>query len=165
LVKTAKWDIIGWNGLALKVFRDYGKLPPGKRNLLRLLLVDDQAYQTDPEVHQLTARRILAKFRVDYSQYRNDASFDELIEALRNESEVFRQLWGSSEVINRSEAVAYHPQHGGMWFEHTSYVPEGSPTLRVMIFVPHDEATSAKVEALSVGSKDSTEAAQRRKRR
>jgi transcriptional regulator with XRE-family HTH domain len=106
LVKTAKWDIIGWNGLALKVFRDYGKLPPGKRNLLRLLLVDDQAYQTDPEVHQLTARRILAKFRVDYSQYRNDASFDELIEALRNESEVFRQLWGSSEVINRSEARA-----------------------------------------------------------
>jgi hypothetical protein len=34
-----------------------------------------------------------------------------------------------------------------MMFEHTSYVPEGSPTLRVVIFVPHDEATIAKVAA------------------
>jgi hypothetical protein len=34
-----------------------------------------------------------------------------------------------------------------MWFEHTSYLPEGSPTLRLVIFVPHDEATAAKVAA------------------
>jgi transcriptional regulator with XRE-family HTH domain len=151
-VKTARWDIIGWNDLAVKVFRDYGQLPPERRNLLRLLLVDDESYRADPEVHQTTARRILAKFRVDYSQYRNDGSFDELIETLKNESLVFRQLWDSSEVINRSEAVAYHPQHGGMWFEHSSYVPEGSPTLRMMIFVPHDEETSAKLDALSIGA-------------
>jgi hypothetical protein len=49
--------------------------------------------------------------------------------------------------MNRSEAIAYHPQNGGMWFEHTSYLPEGSPTLRLVIFVPHDEATAAKVAA------------------
>jgi hypothetical protein len=34
-----------------------------------------------------------------------------------------------------------------MWFEHTSYLPEGSPTLRLVIFVPHDAATAAKVAA------------------
>jgi hypothetical protein len=49
--------------------------------------------------------------------------------------------------MNRSEAIAYHPQNGGMWFEHTSYLPEGSPTLRLVIFVPHDAATAAKVAA------------------
>jgi hypothetical protein len=76
-------------------------------------------------------------------------------------------LWDSSEVINRSEAVAYHPQHGGMWFEHSSYVPEGSPTLRVMIFVPHDEETSAKLDALSIGASDkgANAAAPRKKKR
>jgi hypothetical protein len=49
--------------------------------------------------------------------------------------------------MNRSAAIAYHPQLGGLWFEHTSYVPEGSPTLRLVIFVPHDEQTAAKVAA------------------
>jgi hypothetical protein len=34
-----------------------------------------------------------------------------------------------------------------MTFEHSSYVPEGSPTLRVVIFVPHDDMSAAKVSA------------------
>jgi hypothetical protein len=68
--------------------------------------------------------------------------------------------------MNRSEAIAYHPQNGGMWFEHTSYLPEGSPTLRLVIFVPHDEATAAKVaaakDALGVAASRARGAARRR---
>jgi transcriptional regulator with XRE-family HTH domain len=147
LVKTARWDVIAWNPLITALFRDYSKLAPGDRNLLRLLLVDDVAYQGSEEGHAITARRVLSKFRVDYSQYSDDPSFVELIEGLNQDSEIFRQLWNSPEVMNRSEAIAFHPQRGGMMFEHTSYVPEGSPTLRVVIFVPHDETTIAKVAA------------------
>ena len=148
IVKTARWDVIAWNALTT-LFRDWGQLPPERRNLLRVLLVDDTAYQDDPEGFYKTARRVLSKFRVDYSQYCDDPAFDALIEGLNRDSTVFRELWNSPEVVNRSEAVAYHPQNGGMWFEHTSYVPEGSPTLRVVIFVPHDEQTKAKVVALA----------------
>jgi transcriptional regulator with XRE-family HTH domain len=147
LIKTARWDVIAWNPL-INVFRDYEQLPPGQRNLLRLLLVDDTSYQGDPEGHYATARRVLSKFRVDYSQYCDDPAFDELIEGLHRDSAIFRELWNTPEVVNRSEAVAYHPQLGGLWFEHTSYVPEGSPTLRLVIFVPHDAKTAAKVAAL-----------------
>jgi hypothetical protein len=32
--------------------------------------------------------------------------------------------------------------------EHSSYVPEGSPALRVVIFVPYDEQSVAKIRAL-----------------
>jgi hypothetical protein len=82
---------------------------------------------------------------------------------------LFRELWNSPEVMNRSEAIAYHPQNGGMWFEHTSYLPEGSPTLRLVIFVPHDEATAAKVaaarDALGSASRGSRGAATRRARK
>jgi transcriptional regulator with XRE-family HTH domain len=146
LVKTARWDVIGWNKLITRLFRDYGELPADGRNLLRLLLVEDSSYQTDPEGHRATARRIMSKFRVDYSQYADDPSFDELVAGLRKDCPIFDQLWDTPEVMNRSEAVAFHPQHGGMWFEHTSYVPEGSPTLRVVIFVPHDATTWATVQ-------------------
>ena len=150
LIKTARWDVVAWNSLVSKLFRDYDRLPPDGRNLLRLLLVDDTSYQTDPANHYSTARRILSKFRVDFSQYSDDPAFEALIEGLNRDSALFRELWNSSEVMNRSEAIAYHPQQGGMWFEHTSYLPEGSPTLRLVIFVPHDEETAAKVAAARV---------------
>lgn len=147
LIKTACWDVVAWNSLISKVFRDYGKMPPEERNLLRVLLVNDTGYQNDRKGFENMARRVLSKFRVDHSQYGDDPSFAELIESLNRDSELFRKLWNTPEVVNRSEAIAYHPQHGGMWFEHTSYVPEGSPALRVVIFVPHDEQTAAKVAA------------------
>ena len=163
LIKTARWDVVAWNGL-VSLFRDYSLLPPDGRNLLRLLLVDDTSYQTDPTNHYSTARRILSKFRVDYSQYSDDPAFDALINGLHRDSALFRELWNSPEVMNRSEAVAYHPQNGGMWFEHTSYLPEGSPTLRLVIFVPHDEATAAKVAAArdALGAAASRSRARRR---
>ena len=165
LIKTARWDVVAWNPL-VKLFRDYDRIPADGRNLLRLLLVDDTSYQTDPANHYSTARRILSKFRIDYSQYSDDPAFDALINGLNRDSALFRELWNSPEVMNRSEAIAYHPQNGGMWFEHTSYLPEGSPTLRLVIFVPHDEATAAKVATArdELGSRSSggREAAKRR---
>jgi hypothetical protein len=91
---------------------------------------------------------VLSKFRVDYSQTPDDPAFEELINELAERCPIFRRLWDSAEVLGRSEAIAHHPQLGGLMLEHSSYVPEGSPTLRVVIFVPYDEATSAKVRSL-----------------
>jgi transcriptional regulator with XRE-family HTH domain len=148
IVMTARWDVIAWNRLTQRVFRDYGKLPPQQRNLLRILLVDDESYQQDPAAYEVMARRILAKFRVDYSQTPDDPAFEELIAELSARCPIFRRLWSSPEVVGRSEAVARHPGYGGMTFEHSSYVPEGSPTLRLVIYVPYDEATTAKMRTL-----------------
>jgi len=155
LVKTARWDVIAWNALVTKLFRDYSQLQPGARNLLRILLVDDPDFQADNETHRATARRVLSKFRVDYSQHSDEPSFAALIEELTRDSAIFRELWNSPEVINRSEAIAHHPQQGGMLFEHTSYVPEGSPTLRVVVFAPQDEATAQKLAAVASGLAES----------
>jgi hypothetical protein len=137
--------------LAAQVFRDYEKLPLERRNLLRILLVEDKAYQFDPDIYEAMVRRVLSKFRVDYSQAPNDAAFEELIADLAAKCPLFRRLWNSAEVRSRSEAVAYHPQLGGITFEHSSYVPEGSPMLRVVIFVPYDEQSVAKLAAVRAG--------------
>lgn len=148
LVMTTRWDVIAWNALTVPVFRDYGKMEPDKRNLLRILLVDDSAYRADPVTFEETARRVLSKFRVDYSQTPHDSKFEELIRELDAGCPIFQRLWNNPEVRGRSEAVAFHPQLGGLMLEHSSYVPEGSPTLRVVIFVPYDEASRAKIGAL-----------------
>jgi transcriptional regulator with XRE-family HTH domain len=147
LVITARWDILAWNRLATRVFRNYEGLPPDQRNLLRILLIDDKGYQNDPVAYEAMARRVLSKFRVDYSQTPDDPSFEQLIQEFNERSPMFRKLWNNPEVLGRSEAVANHPALGGITFEHSSYVPEGSPTLRVLIFVPYDEHSAAKMRA------------------
>ncbi len=148
LVMTARWDVIAWNDLTRRIFRDYGDLPPERRNLLRILLVEDERYQQDPDAYEAMAHRILAKFRVDYSQTPDDPAFEELISGLNAECPTFRRLWGRAEVVGRMEAVGKHPWLGGMAFEHSSFVPEGSSNLRLLMFVPHDDSTAAKVRAI-----------------
>lgn len=149
LVMTMRWDVVAWNGLVSKVFRDYSELEPRERNLLRHLLTDE-SYRADPEEYEKIARRVLAKFRVDYSQTPDDPEMNALIDELGAACPLFEEIWTGTEVTNRSYGinVARHPQLGGLTFEHSSYVPEGSPNLRVVVFVPHDDETRRKVAAL-----------------
>jgi len=148
VVMTARWDVVAWNRMAVAVFRDYEAIAPERRNLLKILLIDDAVYQSGSELYEAMARRVLAKFRVDYSQFSGELEFEELIGELDRESEAFRRLWNSSEVRGYSEAVVGYPQHGGLNLEHTSYVPEGATGLRLVVYAPHDEATASKLEEI-----------------
>jgi hypothetical protein len=148
LVMTSRWDVIAWNHHT-KIFRNYDELPPEKRNLLRILLIEDETYQHDPEQYEAMACRVLSKFRVDYSQTPENPAFEELIEELAARSAIFRRLWNSPEVMSRSEGVGHYPHLGGVSFEHSSYVPEGNPTLRLVIYVPYDARSAEEIAAWS----------------
>ncbi len=144
LLMTARWDVIAWNRLT-RVFRDYGGVPLEKRNLLRILLLDDAAYQKNTSAYEAMAREIVSKFRVDYGHAAHSFDFEALIAELASLSPMFDRLWHSQDVLTSMDGVAFHPQLGGVRFEHSSYTPEGSPTLRVMAFVPYDEESSRKL--------------------
>jgi len=146
LVMTSRWDVIAWNALT-RVFRDYDELPPERRNLLRIVLLEDDTYRSDPARFEEIARRVLSKFRVDYSQTPDGAAFEELVAELWEKSATFRRLWNSPEVMSRLEGVGRYPHLGGLSFEHSSYVPEGSPTLRLVVYTPHDRETAEKIAA------------------
>lgn len=148
IVMTTRWDVVAWNELCAKTLRDYDEIPAEKRNLLRILLVDDAVYRQDPQVFDAMAHRVVAKFRVDYSQHLGDPDFEELIGDLEEHSDTFRRLWSNPEVVGRSEAIVRHPQLGGITLEHTSYVPEGNPDLEVVIYTPYDDESVAKIDAL-----------------
>ncbi len=133
-----------------KTFRDYGALPEDRRNLARIVLTSPE-YLSDPPLYEAMAHRVISKLRVDYSQAGGDAAFDALIDELDATCPIFRELWRTPEIMGRSEGVHLlrHPQMGGITFEHTSYLVEGAPTLRVVIFVPHDSDSAAKVARLA----------------
>ena len=149
-VITPRWDVVYWNAMVKRCFRDYDALPPERRNLMRILLTSPE-YQEDPEEYEALARRITAKLKIDYSQADGDPAFDALIEEMSEASPVFRELWRCSDVRGRSEGVHLlkHPQLGGITFEHTSYVVEGAPSLRVVIFAPHDAESAHKLAQLA----------------
>jgi len=148
LVLTRRWDVVAWNDLYRRFMRDFSKMKPEQQNLLRYLLTGDE-YQSDPEEYEAMAQRVLAKFRVDYSQASDDPGINELIEELTKTCPIFAKFWAGSEVTMRSHGinVVRNPQLGGVTFEHTSYVPEGSPNLRVIIYVPHDEESRKKLQS------------------
>ncbi len=150
LVMTHRWDVVAWNLLVTRIFRDYSRRPPDDRNLLRILLTSPE-YRQDPEEYEATARRVLARFRVDYSQAVGDPAFEALITELHASCEAFRRLWPSPEVttVAGGITVVRHIHLGGITFEHSSYVPEGSRNLRVLVFVPHDDQSVAKLARLS----------------
>jgi transcriptional regulator with XRE-family HTH domain len=150
LVMTPRWDVVYWNRMMTVALRNYADFPAEQRNLIKILLTspENRAHAGDFEV---MARRVLAKLRVDYSQASGDPAFDALIEELNETSPIFRSLWRSPEIMGHSEGVhlEHHPKLGPMIFEHTSYLVEGAPTLRVVIFAPHDEESARKIAQLS----------------
>lgn len=144
LIMTARWDVIAWNDLT-RVLRDYGSVPAERRNLLRILLLDDPVHQRDPDAYEAMARGLVSKFRIDYGTAAHSFDFDSLITELESRSPVFNRLWHSQDVLTSIDGVARYPQLGGLRLEHSSYTPEGSPTLRVVAYVPFDEETRTKL--------------------
>jgi transcriptional regulator with XRE-family HTH domain len=144
VLMTSRWDVIAWNELT-RIFRNYDELAPERRNLLRIVLVEDESYQLNPARHEQMARRGLSKFRVDYSQNPGNPAFEKLVTDLTAESALFRRLWNSPEVMTRLENIGHYPHLGGISFKVSSYVPEGSPTLRLVVYTPHDTQTTEKL--------------------
>jgi transcriptional regulator with XRE-family HTH domain len=149
LVMTERWDVVAWSPLVAKLFRDYAKLPALDRNLFRILMRNEE-YQFDAEEYAAMARRVVPKFRVDFSQSANAASFEELIRELTESSATFRELWSCPELATKSEGIntVRHRDYGVLRFEHSSYVPEGSPRLRLVVFVPYDDHTEQTVDSV-----------------
>ncbi len=147
---TPRWDLVYWNTMITRCFGDYGLLPPEQRNLVRILLTSP-IYQQDKDEYETRVRRIAAKLRIDYSQTGSDPAFDTLIEEMCAYSPLFREMWHSPEVRGRAEGInrLTHPVLGGITFEHTSYVVEGMPSLRVVIFAPQDAESARKVAELA----------------
>jgi transcriptional regulator with XRE-family HTH domain len=146
VVMNLRWDVLAWNTLNSVFFRDYAATAPAERNLVEILFTRPPFYEDSLEFESM-ARRVLAKLRVDYSKAGKDPKFDALIHRLCTVSPVFRRIWRTPEINVRSYGIHRfkHPKHGPLAFEHTSYVPDGHPAVRVVICMPDDAPTREAV--------------------
>jgi transcriptional regulator with XRE-family HTH domain len=148
LVMTRRWDVLAWNHVTARIFRDYGKVHPSERNLLRIVLTDKK-YQSDPVGHEAIARRLLGEFRVDFGRCARDPDFQNLVAELMQIAPGFARYWKSVEVYREQRiSIVQHDALGELAFDRISYVPEDSPYLRVLLFIPRDPATAQAVAGL-----------------
>lgn len=147
LVMTLRWDILAWNPLLVRIFRDYSKVPESDRNLLRIILTD-RKYQSDP-IYDTMIRRLIGEFRVDFGQCAGDPAFEELIADLRRVVPGFERHWRDVEFCSGQRVtVVRHPELGELTFDRVSYVVDGGAALRVLMFVPFDSATARIVAGI-----------------
>jgi len=142
VVMNLRWDILAWNELNTIMYRDYGAMPADARNLIEILFARPSYYR-DPAQFESMAQRVLAKMRVDYSNSAGDPKFEALIRRLETKSPQFHRIWRTPEINPRSYGSNrfVHERYGELCFEHTSYVPDGHPGVRVVICMPEDAAT------------------------
>jgi transcriptional regulator with XRE-family HTH domain len=150
IARNLRWDVLAWNELNTRIFRDYSRLPAGERNLIELLF-GASGYEETPEDTRERARRIVAKLKVDYSAFGTDRRFEAMIQRLERNSPLFRSLWRSPDVNAGSYGIQRfrHREYGDVAFEHVSCIPDGHPTVRVVMCMPADASTRALIARLN----------------
>jgi transcriptional regulator with XRE-family HTH domain len=145
-----RWDYLAWNRAACALFGNFDSIPKAARNHLWLLFMDPMRRELSPDWER-GARTAVAKFRADSARHIGDASFDELIQALRQRSPEFCKMWKRHEVARSGEGrkELNHPLVGTLVFEHAVFHPAEAPEQRLILYTPAAEhATPEKLAEL-----------------
>jgi transcriptional regulator with XRE-family HTH domain len=150
IAMNLRWDILAWNALNTAIYRDYGIFPASERNLLELIFTRPIRHMTAAQ-QEAMAHRLCARVRYDYSQDPDDPKFEAMVRRLCASSPLFNRFWRGSDFTLRSYGMHHfnHPRFGLLSFEHTSYVPDGHPNIRVTLCAP-ENAAARKAVAVSL---------------
>ena len=148
LAMTLRWDIVAWNQLTTRVFRDYGAVPAAERNLLKIVMTDAR-YRRDPEAHEQMVRNLLGEFRIDFGRCAGDRRFEQLIAELADVAPDFPKLWSRVELWGSPRAIVVQSdEFGDLYFDRVAYVPEYHPAIRVVMFIPGEPNTARVIADL-----------------
>ncbi len=144
------WDVLAWNAHKAAIYRDYATLPDEQRNLLEILLTQPVSH-LDAAQQEEMAQRLCARLRYDYSWNADDPHFEALVQRLRANSPLFNRFWQESDFTLRAYGLHQftHARFGELSFEHTSYMPDGHPDLRVVICTPDNLGAKLAVAVVS----------------
>lgn len=136
-IKTPRWDIVAWNASNSEVFGDFAGVPAEERNTLWLLFTKP-FYRRIMLDWEADARRVIARFRLDFGRSGNDPAFVELVKNLQDASPEFARWWGQHDVDGFGEGVkrVRHPRHGDIEYEHVGFTADSDPNLRMIVYAP-----------------------------
>lgn len=143
-------DVLAWNQVNSILYRDYSQYPSAERNLLEILVLR-AATPVNQDRMEVALSRLMSALRFDYSRCAGDAKFEALLLRLCTLSPLFNRLWRAPDFLIRSYGLHQfaHPRFGEVTFEHTSFIADGHPCIRVVLCKPHDEAARNSVAAVN----------------
>jgi transcriptional regulator with XRE-family HTH domain len=155
IIKTATWDVVGWNRAAAVLLTDYGKLPRERRNILRLMFGSDKARGRNADFDGV-ARFVVGAFRADVTRAgaSGSAEVTNLIAELSHISPYFAALWQDNDVVAHGEGVKriHHPDAGLLAMEFSFFAVEGRPELGMIIYNPASADDAARLRAVIAAS-------------
>jgi len=151
IIKTAMWDVVGWNRAAAVLLTDYAKLPREGRNILRLMFGSDQVRARNEDWESI-ARFVVGAFRADVARAgaNNSAAATRLVEELCRISPEFAALWQDNDVVAHGEGIKriHHPEAGLLAMEFYSFAVEGRPELGMIVYNPASPADAEQLRIL-----------------
>ena len=150
LIRTATWNVVGWNRAATVMLMDYGSMPPEQRNILRFIFLDPRARAAQYDWESV-ARFVLGAFRVDAARAGAAAEVEPLVEELRRLSPEFEAMWRDNDVRGvHGEAVKHirHPVAGPLAFEYSAFSIDGRTDLSMVVYNPATPADAEKIASL-----------------
>lgn len=150
VVMNLRCDVLAWNAVNSVLYRDYSAVPPAERNLLEILMIRP-VHTMSPAQQEAMGRRLIGRLRYDFSRCSDDPKFESLVHRLLSLSPVFRKLWRMPDVALEAYGphTFNHARFGELTFEHTSYIPDGHPTIRVVVCTPHSLAAMRAVTVVN----------------
>ncbi len=155
IVKTAIWDVVAWNRAAAALLTDYAKLPPGQRNILRLMFADSRV-RAAQEDWQGVARYVVGAFRADVARAGAGEEVTRLVDELSRNSAEFDALWRNNEVVAGGEGLKriHHPEAGLLEMEFSTFAVDGRPELGMVIYNPASQADADRIRTLIAAKRD-----------
>jgi transcriptional regulator with XRE-family HTH domain len=149
LVKTPTWEVLAWNKAATFVLTDYGTLPPGQRNILRLIFLDPRVRAAQYDWDSV-ARFVVAAFRADAARAGATAKVEALVEELSDLSPEFAAMWRENDVRSYGEGLKRlrHPKLGEVAFEYSSFIVDGRFDLSMVVYNPATAEDARRIRAL-----------------
>ena len=149
IIKTATWDVVAWNRAAAAVLTDYGALPPGQRNILRLVFGQSRVRAAQHDWESV-ARFVVGAFRADAARAGAMSEVSQLVDELCQISPEFTALWRENEVGAHGGGTKRlrHPTLGVIELEYSSFVVEERSDLGMIVYNPVSPADTALIRDL-----------------
>jgi transcriptional regulator with XRE-family HTH domain len=149
VIRTATWDIVGWNRAATLLLTDYGALPREQRNVLRLMFLDPHARAMQYDWESV-ARFVVGAFRIDVARAGAVSAVSDLVDELCRLSPDFERMWRDNDVQAHREGVKLirHPVLGPFSFEYSAFAVDGRQDLSMVVYNPATPDDAARLKAL-----------------
>lgn len=149
VLRTALWDVAGWNAAASVVMTDYALLPPEERNILKLIFCN-QRVRGHMVNWERDARSAVASFRAEAIKAAPAQALQAMVEELSQASPEFSAIWQNYDIQNYGAGTKHfrHEIAGDLMMEYSSFTVDGRPDLGLVVFTPMTEADAERVRQL-----------------